>query len=295
MDEVFSTIVAGVAQGFPLFLAASGLSLIFGVMGTLNFAHGAFFMIGSYMLVTLLGGDPTSVATFLLAALAAGAVVAAIGAGSEVTVFRRMYGKDHVITLLASYALLLMLEGATREVWGTRPRTQEGPGWLAGSVEVLGARVAKYDLGLIVVGALVAIGLAYLLQRTRLGREMRAVAQDRTMALALGIRARRVAVAVFALGGALAGIAGALTAPLVTIDSNLAVAFVLQSFAVVIIGGLGSVRGALLAALLVGLVNSALVSWASSIAGFSLYIAVAAVLLIRPQGLFSTTRGAQVA
>jgi branched-chain amino acid transport system permease protein len=295
VEEVFATIVAGVAQGFPLFLAASGLSLIFGVMGTLNFAHGAFFMIGSYMLVTLLGGDPTSVATFLLAALAAGAVVAAVGAGSEVTVFRRMYGKDHVITLLASYALLLTLEGATREVWGTRPRTQEEPDWLAGSVELLGARVAKYDLGVIVVGALVAIGLAYLLQRTRLGREMRAVAQDRTMALALGIRARRVALAVFALGGALAGIAGALTAPLVTIDSNLAVAFVLQSFAVVIIGGLGSVRGALLAALLVGLVNSALVSWASSIAGFSLYIAVAAVLLIRPQGLFSTTRGARVA
>jgi branched-chain amino acid transport system permease protein len=283
--EIFAALIAGVAQGVPLFIVASGLTLIFGVLHVLNFAHGAFFMIGAFVFASLLGGASVNVFVFLAAGLAAAVILAVVGSVSDRLVFKRLYGRDHMVTLLASYALLLMLEGATAEIWGVQPRTQRQTPGLAGSFAFFGMRVAVYDVFLVGIGLAVAGGLYWMLQRTSYGKIVRAVATDEQMARALGIRARRVQTGVFALGAGLGGLSGALIAPLVSVDVGLAPTFAIQSFAIVIIGGLGSVSGALAAALLVGVSESFLVSYAPELAGFSLYIAVALVLMVRPHGL----------
>lgn len=286
MSQLIATIIAGIAQGMPLFLVASGLTLIFGVMHVLNFAHGALFMLGAYILVSILSGASVPFVVFLLASLAAAAIVGLVGGASEVLAFRKLYQREHFITLLATYALLLVLEGGAQQIWGVLPRTQATSGEVKSAVEILGARVPVYDLFLIGAGVLVAVFLYLLMQRSQFGRMLRAVAEDGSMARALGISARRIQVWVFVIGSGLAGLSGALTAPLVSIDTGLAPLFILQSFAVVIIGGLGSLSGALVGALLLGMAESALVSYWPELSGFSLYVAVAAALLFRPQGLF---------
>ncbi|HEU5035582.1 MAG TPA: branched-chain amino acid ABC transporter permease [Nocardioides sp.] len=285
MSELISAIIAGIAQGMPLFIVASGLTLIFGVLRVLNFAHGAFFMLGAFLLATMLSGGADNLAVFLLAALAAAAVLAVVGVAADTAVFKRLYGQDHMITLLASYALLLGLEGLTTMLWGNKPRSQAPVDGLGGSLSVGRVEVASYDVFLLVVGLAIGAGLYLLLQRTRYGKVIRAVSTDELMARALGIRARRVQAGVFALGAALAGLSGALMAPLLSVDVGLAPTYAIQSFAIVIIGGLGSVGGALTAALILGIADSLMVSYVPDVAGFSLYIAVALILLLRPQGL----------
>ncbi|MCU1480514.1 MAG: hypothetical protein JWQ19_1300 [Subtercola sp.] len=284
--QIFAALVSGIATGMPLFIVASGLTLIYGVMRVLNFAHGAFFMIGAFLFYNVLGGVTGSISLLIVGLLIAALSVGAIGAVSEVAVFRRLYARDHTTTLLASYALLLTLDGLVQQIWGVSPRSQTQLPAFAGSFQILGVRVATYDVVLIGVGAVLAIGLTLLLQRTSFGQTTRAVAHDQTMARALGLHARGVQLAVFALGAALAGLAGGLISPLLSIDPSLAPTFVVQSFAIVIVGGLGSMGGALIAALLIGLLDSFAVTFFPGFAGFSLYIAVTLVLLLRPQGIF---------
>lgn len=283
--QILASIVSGIASGVPLFIVASGLTLIYGVMRVLNFAHGSFFMIGAFVFYTVLSGATGSFGLLIVGLLVAAIAVGGIGAITEVAVFRRLYARDHTTTLLASYALLLTLDGLTQQFWGVSPRSHVQLPELAGSVKVLGVRIATYDFVLIGIGIAIAVGLAILLQRTQFGQRTRAVAHDQTMAGALGLHTRRIQVVVFSLGAALAGLAGALIAPLLSIDANLAPSFVVQSFAIVIVGGLGSIHGALTAALIIGLLESFAVNFFPGLAGFSLYISVALVLLLRPRGI----------
>lgn len=285
MSDLISAIISGVAQGVPLFIVASGLTLIFGVLRILNFAHGAFFMLGAFVIATVLGGQSVNLPLFLLAALAAAGALAAIGVVSETVVFRKLYGQDHMIPLLASYALLIALDGLALLVWGNRPRSQAAVQGLGGSIQMGDIRVATYDILLLSIGLIIAVALFVILQKTRVGKIVRAVSIDEQMARALGVPARKVQVGVFAAGAALAGLSGALMAPLVSVDVGLAPTFAIQSFAIVIIGGLGSIGGALGAALILGIADSLAVNFAPGLSGFSLYIAVALVLLLRPQGL----------
>jgi branched-chain amino acid transport system permease protein len=291
VSELLSAIISGVAQGVPLFIVASGLTLIFGVLRILNFAHGAFFMYGAFFLVMVLGGKGISLPVFLLAATAAGVALALVGALSDTVVFRKLYGLDHMTTLLASYALLIAMDGLALMIWGNKPRAQTAPEGLGGSFELGPIRVASYDVLLLVIGLIIGVALFVVLQKTPVGKIVRAVSIDEQMARALGVRARYVQVGVFAAGAALAGLAGALMAPLVSVDVGLAPTFAIQSFAIVIIGGLGSIGGALVAALILGIADSLAVNFVPELAGFSLYIAVALVLLLRPQGLAKKTVG----
>lgn len=286
LGNVAATLITGVALGIPVFLTASGLTLIFGVMRVLNFAHGAFFMIGAYLIAVALHGAQVTLPIFLGLAAAGGLAVAVLGIFSERIVFRPTYERDHVIGLLAAFALLLILEGLARQVFGTNSYSVQLPAGVGGSFRVAGVPVAVYDLVLIAVGILAAAGLLLLLQGTEFGRRVRAVAHDRTMASVLAISPARTSLQVFAVGAFLAGFAGALEAPLVSVDGNLAVAFILDSFAIVIIGGMGSVLGSLVASILLGVLQAALVSFAPALSEFSLYIGVGVVLLLRPQGLF---------
>lgn len=285
MSDLISAIISGIAQGMPLFIVASGLTLIFGVLRILNFAHGAFFMIGAFVMTTVLSGQSVSMPVFLLAALVAAGALAATGALADTFVFRKLYGQHPMIPLLASYALLIALDGLAQVIWGNSPRSQASVEGFGGSIQFGDIRVASYDIVLLVVGVIIGTALFLVLQKTHVGKIVRAVSSDEHMARALGVPARKVQVGVFAVGAALAGLSGALMAPLVSIDVGLAPTFAIQSFAIVIIGGLGSIGGALVAALILGIADSLAVNFAPELAGFSLYIAVALVLLLRPQGL----------
>lgn len=287
---IISTLISGVAYGVPLFLVASGLTLIYGVIGVLNFAHGSFFVVGALIAATLIGSTLPSIPTFLVAILAGAAVVTALGLITESTVVRRLYRRDHITMLLATFAVLLIVEGAAEATWGNTPRSIDKPAALSGSVQILGATIPVYDVMLVVVGALIAIGLFLLINKSRFGRGVRAVAQDQTMGEAVGLNTKAVMLLVFGIGSALAGLAGALIAPNVSVSPSLGHAFILQSFAIVIIGGLGSVTGSLVAALIVGVSEAFAVTYVPFLTGFTFYILVAVVLLIRPRGLLGSAK-----
>lgn len=285
MSTLIATLFTGIAQAVPLFLIASGLSLLLGVMNVLNFAHGAFFLFGSYVAVSFLGSGVPSLPMFLLAVIVAAVVVGVVGVLADRLVLRTLYEKDHLIGLLATFALLLMMEGLALQVWGPNPRTQRNTNELGGAFWVGGVPIATYDIFLIIVGIVVAALLLLVMQRTMFGKRVAAVAHDRTMAAAIGIRTWVVGAQVFFLGAGLAGLAGGLFAPLVSVEASLASAFVLQCFAVVIVGGLGSIKGSLLAALVIGITESLAVSYATAFSGYSLFVAMFLTLLLRPQGL----------
>jgi branched-chain amino acid transport system permease protein len=290
MNDVISTLISGVAYGVPLFLVASGLTLIYGVIGVLNFAHGSFFVVGALLATTVIGTTMPTIPTFILAVLVGVGAVAALGLFTESTVVRRLYRRDHITMLLATFAILLIVEGAAEVVWGNSPRSINKPEILSGSTPILGATIPQYDLLLVLVGALVAVGLYLLISRSDFGRAIRAVAQDPVMGEAIGLNTKRVMLLVFGLGSALAGLAGALIAPNVSVSPSLGHAFILQSFAIVIIGGLGSVTGSLVAALVVGIAESFSVAYAPALTGFTFYILVAIILLVRPRGLLGSKK-----
>jgi len=286
MDQLIEAVVSGLALAAPLFLGASGLAMIFGVMHTFDFSYGALFMYGAYLVVTILDGEAVGVLVFGAAVIGAALVVGAVAGFNEWLVFRRLAGREHITTMLGSFALLLVLTGIAATIWGPAGRTQAQTRQLDGSVTIGGAQVATYDLALIGVGAVVGVGMYVLMTRTRFGLEMRAVAHDRSTASALGVRSTAVGAGVFVVGGMLAGLAGGLSAPLYAITPELAAAFILQSFIVVVIGGLGSIPGAVVASLLLGTVNGFLVVFLPEFSDFGIYAVTALVLLVRPQGLF---------
>jgi branched-chain amino acid transport system permease protein len=287
-ERIASAVIDGLAQGVPYFLAASGFTLVFGVLGVLNLAHGAFIMLGSYVLTTVLGGNASSVPMFLIAIVIAALATGAVSAATEKLAFTRIYseGREALIGLLLSFGLLLLGIGIVTLIWGPGERSQTAPTALNHHVVALKGVVSTYALFLLALGCVTAAGLYLLVRHTKFGKMMLAVSYDRTMASALGISVARVSLGTFAIAGMLAGIAGAVIGPLGAIDTDLANAYLLYAFVAIIIGGLGNIPGALLGSIVIGLVDSFLVTFAPSMEPFSLYLAAGAVLLVRPQGLF---------
>jgi len=285
---VLLTLIAGLSDGVLLFLVASGLSLIFGVLGVLNFSHGGFFALGAFVMHTLTRGAQLEAWQFVALALVGGLVVGGLGLVVEASVFRRIYHLAPIDALLATYAVLLTIQGAITQLWGVEPLGQAMPAAFLQLIRIGTAEVPSYEAFVVAVGGVVVVGLWVFLERSDLGRSVRAVAADRSMAACLGIDVRRVFALMVGLGTALAGLGGALVAPRIQITSGLAATYVIESFAVVIVGGLGSMPGALLAAVLLGLLNSLVVAFDPGLSGFSLYLGMAVVLLLRPHGLLGT-------
>jgi branched-chain amino acid transport system permease protein len=285
VNLLLPAIIGGIAYGVPLFLVASGLTLVYGVLRVLNFAHGGLLMIGAYLFAWALGGRSVSLWEFIGAIIGAGVVVGLLGILVERGMFSRLYGAGTEISLLGSYGLLLFLIGIAPVIWGNAPLTQALPSALSGRVTIAGAAVSVFEFVEVGTGVAVAAGLFFLLKRTRLGVQATAVAEDREMARALGVRAARVSGLVFVLGCALAGLAGAVVAPTTSVSTDLASSFILSAFAAVIIGGLGSVEGALIAAVGLGIIDSLCVTYLPSVEPYSFYIVLAIVLIVRPQGL----------
>jgi len=293
-------ILNGLQFGFMLFLLAAGLTLVFGIMHLLNLAHGSLYMIGAYTAATV----TAATGYFSLGVLAALVATALAGMLLEAGVFRRLYQREHLDQVLATFAVIFTVNELTRILWGRAPLYLDIPAALAGSVEIIpGAPYPVYRLLIIAVGTLVALGLYGLINHTRLGMLIRAGASNREMVGALGANIKLLYTLVFGLGALLAGLAGALAGPILAIEVGMGENILILTFVVVVIGGIGSVRGALLGALLVGLTDTlgraflpglfALVlppapatAAGSSLASITIYLLMVLILVFRPQGLF---------
>jgi len=291
-------VLNGLQFGTMLFLMAAGLTLVFGVMGLINLAHGSLYMAGAFAAATA----AAATGNFLLALVAALAAAALAGALVEMLVLRRLYRRDHLDQVLATFALILIFSEGTRWVFGSFPLYLDVPKALAGTVHVGTLSYPLYRLAIIVVGIAVAIGLYFLINRTRLGVQIRAGEADREMIAALGIDIAKLYTVVFALGAALAGLAGALIGPIQSVQVGMGEPVLIMAFVVVVIGGIGSVKGALVGAILVGLTDtlgrflfpvilgaftdpSSATAIGSALASMSIYILMAIILVWRPTGL----------
>lgn len=290
----------GIQLGFMLFLMASGLTLIFGVMGLINLAHGSLYMVGAFACAAV----ATATGSFWLGLAAGFTAAAAAGAMVEILVVRLLYERDHLDQVLATFALILIFSESMRWLFGSFPLYLDIPPLLQGTVQIPGgAQYQLYRLAIIGAGIAVAVCLFLLINKTRLGMRIRAGESDREMIGALGVDIRMLYTVVFALGAALAGFAGALVGALQSVQVGMGEPVLILAFVVIVIGGIGSIKGALIGALLVGLVDTLgrfLLPQAfglfmetsqagltgSSLASMLVYILMAFVLALRPQGLF---------
>jgi len=282
--------VDGLVFASWLFLVSVGLTLIYGVLRILNIAHGSLYALGAYSAATLViawsGRDLWPGGT-LLALLVAGAVVGvAAGPLIERGVLRWTYGRDPVLQLLVTFALFLILEDAVKLLWGTSPYYAYQPYRLLGQVAVGPVVYPGYSFLLLGVAVAAGVALWLFLARSRFGRLVVAVIHDPEMGTALGINLTRVYVLTFSLGAALAALGGAVTAPMISVVPGIAVEVIVVAFAVVVVGGLGSLPGAALGALLIGVVRAAAVHLFPAVELFTIYLVMAGVLWLRPQGLF---------
>jgi len=285
MSFLFIQFLAGLADAMFLFLIASGLTLIFGVTRIVNFAHGSFYMLAAYLTYSLVAALPLGPAAFYVGALLAAGLVAAFGGLVEVALLRRVYRAPELYQLLLTFALVLVVADAVRFVWGADNKTgPEAPG-LKGSVLLLGQLFPTYDLAMIVFGPVVALLLWVVFYRTRWGMLIRAATQDREMVAALGVDQSRLFTGVFVLGSFLAGLAGALQAPRLALTTVMDTTVIVEAFVVVVIGGMGSVWGALLASLLIGVLGAFGILILPRISIVLIFVVMALVLIVRPWGL----------
>ena len=281
----------GVVYSSWLFIMAAGLTLVYGVMKILNIAHGSLYALGAYAAASLVGawlaGGYPPAASYALLVVAALAVGIVMGPLLERGLLRIVYGRDEVVLLLVTYAVFLILEDVIKLVWGVESLMVAEPYALPGNFTIGGLAYPVYNL--ILIGAAVAIGLAlgWALYRTRQGKLLLAVIHDREMSAAMGIDVGRVYLVTFTIGAALAAAGGALTAPTIAVSPGIGVEVIVLSFAVVVVGGLGSLGGAALGALLVGIVRSATVRYWPEGELFAIYFVMALVLVARPRGLFA--------
>jgi branched-chain amino acid transport system permease protein len=300
MTLALEQILNGVQFGIMLFLMAAGLTLIFGIMNVINLAHGSLYMIGAYgaaLVAAQTGSFLLAVPAGLLAAAVAGLII-------EFVVIRKLYDRDHLQQVLATFGLILFINEGTTILFGRTPLFVGMPPFLAGSVEIIpGIPYPTYRIAIMVVGLLVALGLYLLVNKTRIGMLVRAGSTHREMVRALGVDIRLLYTVVFGLGALLAGLAGLMAGPLLAVQVGMGEQILILTFVVVVIGGLGSIRGAFYGALIVGVTDTLLRAFlpgmlktvmnaseadalGAGLSSMGIYLVMALVLLIRPQGLF---------
>jgi branched-chain amino acid transport system permease protein len=291
LDQIPAVIVDGIFYAAWLFVAAVGMTLIYGVMKIVNITHGSFYALGAYAAASFTGawfarGYPPMLSYLVL--LASAVIITLVFAPLiERGILRFMYAKDESVILLITYALFLILEDVIKLIWGVDPYFIAQPYGLLGSFDVGGLSYPTYNLILVGIAIVSGVGLTLLLRGTRVGKLLRTVIHDPEVSRAMGINVDRFYLITFTFGSMLAAIGGAFTAPTVSVVPGLGVEVVVLAFAVVVIGGLGSLPGAALGAVIVGLVRSAAIHYAPEVELFVIYFVMALVLAFRPRGLFS--------
>lgn len=286
MDTIVAALLNSLDLGILLFVIAVGLNIIFGVLNVINFAHGALYMLGAYGAYTVVGlvGMP-----FWLALPVVPVAVAVIAVGMEQVLLRHVYDRPITDSLLLTFALLLIIDEAVRWIWGTSIHVVDPPPALQGTFTLAGAQHPSYSLFVMFTGLVVGAGLWFIFTRTRAGWVMRAAASDRTMARLVGIDVPRVFTAVFALGAGIAALGGVVAAPMRAIGPSMGANIIVESFIVVVIGGLGSFPGAFLGALILGLIHGFGSRFLPDLNLVLPFIGMALVLLVKPQGLMRRT------
>ncbi|MDO8768522.1 MAG: branched-chain amino acid ABC transporter permease [Burkholderiaceae bacterium] len=278
-----SSLIIGLSLGMLLFLLASGLTLIFGMLGVINFAHGALYMLGAYLAFDIGRRTGSFTAGVVLATLLTGAA----GALIERLALRPIYQRPHFYQLILTFGFILVISELVKFTWGLGYQEVSIPLALSGTLQISGSTVPVYRLFVIALGSIVCTGLFLLLERSTFGMLVRAASSDDEMVRLLGLPASAVRTAVFALGAALAGLAGAIAAPLFPVELGMATNTIIDCFIVVILGGLGNIRGAVAASLLIGMVRALGYTFAPSWVDVMTFTLLIATLLTRPQGLFS--------
>ncbi len=291
MLTAFAIVTDGLVYAAYLFLIAVGLTLIFGVMRILNVTHGSFYAFGAYGSAIAVGiyfdrGFPAA-GGFLLMVLVAMAIGLVLGLVLERGLLRLFYGKDEVIVVLVTYAAFLILEDVIKLIWGPNSYALYQPLALAGTIDVGSLVLSGYDIGLVAFAGLLAIGASFVLKHTRWGRLLTVVIFDREIAAAMGINVTAVYTITFVVGAMLGALGGAVMAPKIAVTLGIGVEVIVLAFAVVAIGGMGSIGGAFLGALIVGEARAAAVHLAPQVELFVIYAVMALVLVFRPQGLFT--------
>ena len=286
LSFLFSQFMGGLTTAMFLFLIASGLSLVFGVMRVINFAHGSFYMIGAYLAWQVVQWLQPTGGAFWIAALAAALGVALLGAVTERIFFRSLYGREELYQLLFTYALVLILGDAAKFLWGTDQLSVSTPPALAGGITIFGTTQPLYTLFIIAVGPAIAFALWLALNRTGAGRMVRAAQMDREMLDALGANVSLIYTGMFALSAFLAGLSGALVTPIQSIVPGMDVLIIVQAFIVVVIGGMGSLWGTFWGSVIYGQVLSFGILIFPSFSLFSVFVLMAVILIVRPWGLF---------
>ena len=297
---VFEQLLNGLQYGVMLFLMAAGLTLVLGIMNMVNLAHGSLYMVGAYLAVALTGWTGNYFAGVALALLC----TLLVGMAIEVVALRTLYNRDHLDQVLATFGLILFFNELVSMIWGRGAQYASLPVWLQGHIDLFtGSRYPVYRVTILVVGLLVAILLWYVVTRTRLGMLVRAGASNRTMVGALGVNIKLLYTAVFGVGAALAGLAGLMAGPIYAVQPGMGELILIQVFVVIVIGGNGSVRGALVGAIIVGVVDTlgraflkpllgsvisppAAEAAGPALASMLIYLLMALVLAVRPAGLF---------
>ena len=290
----------GLQFGLMLFLIAAGLTLVFGIMDVLNLAHGSLYMIGAYLAATVAQAS----GSFWIALPVAVVATGLIGLLLEITLMRRLYRRDHLAQVLATFAVILIADDTVRLLWGPAPIMLSAPAALSGPVQILpGVLYPAYRLLIIAVGLVLALALYVFITHTRTGMLVRAGSSNRDMARLMGVRVERLFAIIFVLGAMLSAVAGALLGPLLAVEIGMGENILILALVVIVIGGIGSIRGAFVGAVLVGIVDTAgraflpgvlnhfltgavAAQLGPALAAIAIYVLMAAVLFLRPQGLF---------
>lgn len=298
MNLALTILIDGVTYASWLFIVALGLTLVFGVLKILNIAHGSFYALGAYVtatLVSLAASWALPPAMSLLAMLLAAVLVAVLVAPlTERGLLRFFYGRDEVLLVLVTYAMFLMMEDLTKLIWGANPFYVSEPYGMFGNIDIGTQTYVGYDFMLVALAVVVGLGVWWGLNRTRFGKIVTAVIHSAEVASSMGIQVSRVYMLAFAVGIFLAALGGAFTAPMLSVQPGLSVGVIIISFAVVIIGGLGSIEGAAIGALIVGLARALAVHVWPVAELFSVYLVMALVLMFRPQGLFQRIQARKI-
>lgn len=285
LSILFGQFISGLCRAMILFLMASGLTLVFGVMRVVNFAHGSFYMLGAYMAFSLTQSLASSPASFWIALIVAPAAVSLVGGLVEYVLLRRIYGKEHLLQILLTYALIFIIGDLTKMFWGVDLRIMQTPPILSGFFSLYGHTFPVYYLFIISVGLIVALLMWFILNMTRLGKLMRAAAERREMLEMLGYNVRGLFTIVFMMATWLGGLAGVVIAPTVRLSLGMDMEIIIECFLVVIIGGLGNVWGALLAALITGELYAMGILVLEKYAMAFLFALAAVIIILRPSGL----------
>ncbi|MGQ9509697.1 MAG: branched-chain amino acid ABC transporter permease [Thermodesulfobacteriota bacterium] len=293
METILNILFSGVFNASTLFLVAAGLQVVFGVQKIFNLACGSLYALGAYVGIVAVksfvgGGFPK--ALFILPLIGAGLLLGVIGPIIERGLIKFVYDRDETFQLLLTFAIVMMIEDAIKFIWGTSPQTTGGIDLIYGRLNILGATLPVYNLVVILCSLFIAALIGYILLNTKFGRIIRATADKKEMAEALGINMNGVYIKVFTLGTVLGTLGGALVIPATAVVSEMGVELIVLAFAVVVIGGLGSMKGAFIGALVVGVLKSIAISTYPELEMLTIYIIVIVVLVIKPQGLFGGSK-----